>query len=283
MTIDRIALGQFEVYGLRDGFFHLDGGAMFGVVPKALWEKKYPADKKNRIRLGLNSILVKTKKKQVLVETGIGESSGQKFSEYYSVEREPGLVASLQKLGYQVDDIDFVVNTHLHFDHCGGNTYKDKDGQFVPTFPKAKYVIQRGEWEYALHPSERDKQSYLEQCFLPLEKHGLLLLVHGDKEITEGVSVIQAPGHTASHQCLKVCSESMVLFFLGDLVPTSAHIGLSYIMSYDLFPLETLENKKKVFEQAIREDWILAFNHDPHHFFGKVKETKGKFSFEPLK
>jgi glyoxylase-like metal-dependent hydrolase (beta-lactamase superfamily II) len=283
MMVDRVTLGQFEIYGLRDGFFHLDGGAMFGVVPKALWEKKYPADKKNRIRLGLNSILVNTQRKLVLVETGIGESSGQKFSEYYSVERKPGLVPSLQKLGYQVDDIDFVVNTHLHFDHCGGNTHKDKDGQFVPTFPKAKYVIQRGEWEYALHPSERDRQSYLEQCFLPLEKHGLLLLVHGDKEITEGVSVIQVPGHTAFHQGLEVCSEGRVLFFLGDLVPTSAHIGLSYIMSYDLFPLSTLENKKRVFEQAIREDWILAFNHDPQHFFGKVKEMNGKFAFEPLK
>jgi len=283
MTKDRIALGQFEIYGLRDGFFHLDGGAMFGVVPKTLWERKYPADDKNRIRLGLNSILVKTKKSLVLVETGIGSALDQKFSEYYSVERKPGLVLSLQKLGYQADDIDFVVNTHLHFDHCGGNTHKDENGQDVPTFPKAKYVIQRGEWEYALHPNERDKQSYLEQTFLPLEKHGLLLLVYGEAEITEGVVVTPVPGHTANHQCLKVSSEGKVFFFLGDLVPTSAHIGLSYIMSYDLFPLDTLENKKKIYEQAIREDWVLGFCHDSQHFFGKVKKRDSKYAFEQLK
>ena len=283
MTIDKVTIGQFEIYGLRDGFFHLDGGAMFGVVPKVLWEKKCPADEENRIRLGLNSILVKTKKSLALVDTGIGSCLDKKFSEYYSVERKPGLVPSIQKLGYEVDDIDFVVNTHLHFDHCGGNTSKDEKGQDVPTFPRAKYVIQKGEWEYALHPSERDRQSYLLHTFLPLAKHSLLLLVDGNKEISEGVSVISVPGHTAFHQCLKVSSEGKVLFFLGDLAPTSAHIGLSYIMSYDLFPLDTLENKKKVFEQAMKENWILAFNHDPQYFFGRVKKINGKYAFDQLR
>jgi glyoxylase-like metal-dependent hydrolase (beta-lactamase superfamily II) len=283
MTIDRISLGQFEIYGLRDGFFFLDGGAMFGVVPKTLWEKKYLADEKNRIKLALNSILIKTAKELILVETGIGGDLDPKFYEYYSVERKPGLVLSLEKLGYQAEDIDFVVNTHLHFDHCGGNTSKNEKGEDVPTFPKARYIIQKGEWEDALHPSERDKASYLEQNFLPLEKYGLLQLVDGNKEISEGVEVIVVPGHTSRHQCLKVSTGGKVFFFLGDLVPTSAHVGLSYIMSYDLFPQQTLENKREYFEQAIEEDWILAFNHDPEHFFGKVKKVNNKYTFEALK
>jgi len=282
MTIDRISLGQFEIYGLRDGFFFLDGGAMFGVVPKTLWEKKFPADEKNRIKLALNSILIKTAKELILVETGIGGDLDPKFNDYYSVERKPGLVLSLEKLGYQGEDIDLVVNTHLHFDHCGGNTSKNEKGEDAPTFPKARYIIQKGEWEYALHPSQRDKASYLEQNFLPLEKHGLLQLVDGNKEISEGVEVIVVPGHTSRHQCLKISTGGKVCFFLGDLVPTSAHVGLSYIMSYDLFPQQTLENKRVYFEQAIEEDWILAFNHDPEHFFGKVKKVNNKYTFEAL-
>jgi glyoxylase-like metal-dependent hydrolase (beta-lactamase superfamily II) len=282
MTIDRISLGKFEIYGLRDGFFFLDGGAMFGVVPKTLWEKKFPADEKNRIKLALNSILIKTAKELILVETGIGGDLDPKFYDYYSVERKPGLMLSLEKLGYQAEDIDLVVNTHLHFDHCGGNTSKNEKGEDAPTFPKARYIIQKGEWECALHPSERDKASYLEQNFLPLEKHGLLQLVDGNKEISEGVEVIVVPGHTSRHQCLKVSTGGKVFFFLGDLVPTSAHVGLSYIMSYDLFPQETLESKKRYFEQAIEEDWMLAFNHDPEHFFGKVKKVNNKYTFEAL-
>jgi glyoxylase-like metal-dependent hydrolase (beta-lactamase superfamily II) len=282
MTIDRISLGQFEIYGLRDGFFHLDGGAMFGVVPKILWEKKFPADEKNRIKLALNSILIKTEKALILVETGIGSDLDPKFYDYYSVERKPGLVLSLKKLGYQAEDIDFVINTHLHFDHCGGNTYKNEKGEDVPTFPQARYIIQKGEWEYALHPTERDKPSYLGKNFLPLERQELLQLVDGDKEISEGVEVIVIPGHTACHQCVKASSGGKVFFFLGDLVPTSAHVGLPYIMSYDLFPQETVENKKKYFDQAIEEDWILAFNHDPEHFFGKVKKVNKKYTFGPL-
>ncbi|MBA7492381.1 putative quorum-quenching lactonase YtnP [subsurface metagenome] len=279
MTIDRIILDNFEIHCLRDGFFHLDGGAMFGIVPKILWEKKCGADSKNRIKLGLNSMLINTRKELILVETGMGAEIDQKFFDFYSVERKPGLIASLQKLGFQAEDINFVINTHLHFDHCGGNTLRDEKGEFVPTFPKAKYIIQKGEWEYALNPSERDRESYLTQNFLPIEKHGLLQLMDGNAEISKGVEVLLVPGHTSHHQCVKVYSEGKVLFYLGDLVPTSAHVGLSYVMGYDLFPLDTIKSKKKIFEQAIEEDWILFFTHDPFYFFGKVKKIKNKFQF----
>lgn len=283
MRIEKIALGGFEIYGLTDGNFYLDGGTMFGVVPKILWEKKSPADKKNRIKLALNSILIKIKKELILVETGIGSKLSQEFSEIYAVKRKPGLLASLRELGFEPEDIHFVINTHLHFDHCGGNTLENERGQIVPTFPKAKYIIQKGEWEFALNPNERDSPSYLVENFLPLEKYGLLELIEGDREIREGVKAVLAPGHTAFHQCVKVESEGKILFYLGDMVPTSTHIGLSYIMSYDLFPLETLANKKRFYEQAIKEDWIFAFDHDPAHYFGKVKKINNKYEFKTLK
>lgn len=283
MRIDRILLGKFEIQAFRDGFFHLDGGAMFGVVPKVLWEKKCIVDRKNRIRLGMNSMLIDTKKELILVETGMGGEIDPKFIDFYSVERKPGLVPSMQERGYQTEDIGYVINTHLHFDHCGGNTFRNEQGEFVPSFPRAKYIIQKGEWEYALHPSERDKESYSSQNFLPLEKRGCLQLVDGDTEIIQGVEVLLISGHTSRHQCVRIRSEGKVLFYLGDLVPTSAHIGLSYVMSYDLFPLDTIENKKKIFEQAIEEDWILFFTHDPHYFFGKVRKDKNKYRFQAFK
>lgn len=282
MIIDRLRLGDFDIYGLTDGYFYLDGGAMFGVVPKTLWEKKCPADAKNRIKLALNSILVKTPQALVLVETGIGTKIDQKFRGIYCVEKEPGLVASLSRLGFKPEEIDFVINTHLHFDHCGGNTFRNEKGEAVPTFSRARYIIQKGEWEAARFPNEREKSSYLAENFLPLEEYGLVDLVEGDSRITTGVDVVLAPGHTSRHQCVRVHSKGRVLFYLGDLVPTSAHIGLSYIMSYDLYPLETLETKKKFYEQAIAEDWILAFVHDPLHFFGKVARKNHKYEFVSL-
>jgi glyoxylase-like metal-dependent hydrolase (beta-lactamase superfamily II) len=282
MTIDHISIGAFQIFGLRDGFFYLDGGSMFGVVPKVLWNKKAPADPKNRIKLGLNSILIDSREALVLVDTGIGTSAKEKFYEFYSVDNKPGLVSSLQKKGYTSDEIDYVINTHLHFDHCGGNTRRSPTGEWIPTFPKAEYIIQKGEWEYALHPGERDKESYFTRNFLPLEKHGRLKLVKGKRKVCKGVEVFLAGGHTSHHQCVKVFSEGKILLFLGDLVPTSAHVGLPYVMSYDLFPLETMKNKKMIFDQAIEENWVFAFNHDPHHFFGQVKKIKGKYHFQPI-
>ncbi|MGQ9672990.1 MAG: MBL fold metallo-hydrolase [Candidatus Aminicenantales bacterium] len=282
MMVERLHLGNFDIYGLRDGYFYLDGGAMFGVVPRTLWEKKCPPDSKNRIKLALNSVLVRTPEALVLIETGIGPKTDQKFAEIYGIERQPGLLISLQAAGFSPEDVHFVVNTHLHFDHCGGNTYRNEKGRVVPTFPRARYIIQKGEWESATHPNEREKKSYIADNFLPLEEFGQLELVDGTKEITPGVEVVVATGHTARHQGVKIHSHGETLFYLGDLVPTSAHVGLSYIMSYDLYPLDTLETRKRLYEQAIAENWILAFVHDPAHYFGRLRRRDGKYEFVPL-
>ncbi len=283
MTAAKISLGQFTVYGLRDGYFYLDGGAMFGVVPKVIWEKIYTPDSQNRIQMGLNSLLIETPEESILLETGIGPELDPKYRKFYSVEQEPGLLGELDKLGFHAQDIDFVINSHLHFDHCGGNTVKKSDGEVIPAFFNAQYIIQKGEWDYAQEPCYRDKPSYLPDSFLPLAEHGCLRLVDGDTQFTGGVEVMMASGHTSHHQCVRIASENEVLFFLADMVPMSGHVGLSYIMSYDLFPLETLENKRKYFDRAIAEDWTVAFVHDPQHFFGKIEKKNDKYVFLPLK
>ena len=282
MSLNHLFLGKFKIYGLRDGFFYLDGGAMFGVVPKVLWQKKYPADKENRIKLGLNSLLIDTGQSLVLVETGAGADLKQKIVEYYSLERETGLIEELKNLGVGVDDIDYVINTHLHFDHCGGNTVKKKSEEFIPVYSQAKYIIQKIEWKTALNPSARDKPSYLPEYFGPLKENGLLQLEEGISEVTTGVEVIPVSGHTAGHQCVKIYAEDQVIFFLGDLIPTSAHINLPYIMSYDLYPLETLKNKDIYLKQAVEEEWIIALNHDADYFFGRVAMKNGKYIFIPM-
>jgi len=282
MTINNINLGHFTIQGLRDGYFALDGGPMFGVMPKTIWEKTFPADELNRIHFGLNSILIKTQSAQILVDTGIGTIIPEKFLQYLCVDQAPGLVQSLKNLGSDPEDIDFVINTHLHFDHCGGNTRKDEEERILPVFPKAKYIIQKGEWDYGLNPIYRDMVSYFDQTYAPLQGFGLLQLVNGEESVAEGVSVILTPGHTSHHQSVIVESAGKKLAFLGDAIPTSAHVGLGYIASLDLFPMTTIEIKTKILDQAVEEDWIIALAHDPGHYFGKVQKSKNKFIFEPL-
>lgn len=277
-----LAVGKCRIFGLRDGFFHLDGGAMFGVVPKVIWQKKFPADQKNNIKLGLNCFLIEAAGERILLETGIGSLLDPKYREHYVVEQEPGLIDALESIGVKAEDVDIVINSHLHFDHCGGNTKRDEKGHIVPSFPNARYVVQKGEWAYALNPFSRDKPSYIRDCFQPLRDQGWMDFVDGGAEIRPGLEVCLAPGHTKFHQCVKIVSGGETLFFLADMVPTSGHVGMSYIMSYDLYPVETLENKQRFFEQAIAEDWTVAFGHDPNLFFGKIAHEKNKYVFRPL-
>ena len=276
----KLQLGDIELHILSDGTFRLDGGAMFGVVPKVLWRKLVPCDRKNRIPMGLNVLLIRTRNELVLVDTGIGDKFNRKFEKIYAVERSGGLLHSLRQLGYAPEDIDIVVNTHLHFDHCGGNTVRKGD-EVLATFPRAIYMIQRGEWEDALHPDSRSRASYLPENFLPLEEQGRLRLIDGDTPVAPGVRTCVTGGHTRYHQIVVVESRRKRAAFLGDLVPTRHHLRTPYVMGYDLYPVETMRRKKEILRQALREGWLLIFEHDSVTRAGYLTEKDGRLALEP--
>ncbi len=269
-----LELGELRVSVLNDGFQRLDGGAMFGVVPKPLWERKIAPDDRNRIRLALRCLLVETPEGPLLVDTGIGakeEVLDPKFCDIYGVTREGGLLAELAALGVAPAAVRLVVNTHLHFDHCGGNTSLDASGAVVPTFPNARYVAVRGEWEDALNATERSRASYRSHNFLPLERTGQLELVEPGTTIAPGIAYEHAPGHTRFHQCVRIAGGGEAALFCADLVPTAAHLPYPYIMAYDLYPLDTLATKKRLLTRAAREGWRLILEHEPGCPVGRVR------------
>ena len=271
-----IELGDVKVHLLNDGRFALDGGAMYGVVPRALWEKHDPPDEKNRVTLGLNIALVETGGKKVLVDTGIGDKWSDKERAIYRIDRSTTLLDSLRALGYAPEDIDVVINTHLHFDHSGGNTLL-RDGKVVPTFPKARYVVQMGEWEDATHPNERNRASYLEPNYVPLAEARQLETVQGQAEVAPNVHVVPVGGHTAYHQMVIVEGGRQALVIPTDLVPTASHLPLPYIMGYDLFPVGTLEAKRRVLKDAAERGSTLLFYHDAKTPLGRIKLEKDRY------
>ena len=266
-------LGNFELLALSDGTFALDGGQMFGVVPKTLWEKKLPADARNRVRLGLNCLLVRTGRHNVLIETGIGDKFNAKYSDIYGIEKTTTLPDQLREAGLALGDIDIVINTHLHFDHCGWNTRRE-NGRVIPTFPRARYFVQLGEWEHALHPTERDKASYVLEFFRTAEIQTEFL--EGNGEIVPGVRVEVASGHTRDLQCVWIESEGQSACFISDLVPTRAHLPYPWIMSFDLYPLETLANRHRLLPQLLERDALVIFPHDPEVPWARLEEIDGK-------
>jgi glyoxylase-like metal-dependent hydrolase (beta-lactamase superfamily II) len=275
-----LKLGDLEFHVLVDGYVALDGGAMFGVVPKALWEKKIPSDSRNRIRLAMNCLLVHAGGKRILVETGMGAKMSPKLRDIYGVEG-PFLNDRLADHGLDPSEIDIVINTHLHFDHCGGNTHVEKD-KVVAAYPNAKYVVQRGEFEHAKHPNERDRVSYMHENYEPLASAKLALL-EADRAIAPGVELIRIPGHTANMQCVKLTGGGKTAFFLADLVPTTAHLPLPWIMGFDLYPMTTLENKKKWIPELIHEGWIALFCHDSKTQAAYIRERDGHWETELVK
>ena len=273
-------LGDLEFHVISDGHLRLDGGAMFGVIPRTMWERKMPPDARHRITLSMNCLLVRAGGKLIVVETGAGDKLDPKLREIYGVDG-PHLTDGLQNYGVRPEDVDIVINTHLHFDHCGGNTRRESD-KLVPAFPIAQYIVQKGEFDHAMRPNERDRASYFSENFASLHAVGRFSLVEGDAVVAPGVELIRVPGHTADMQCVKLTGGGKTAFLFADLVPTTAHLPLAWIMGYDLYPMTTLENKKRWIPQVLREGWLALFAHDPRVPAAYLRDRDGKWEAEPV-
>ena len=269
----RITLGDFELTALSDGIYHLDGGAFFGVIPKALWSRKATADDKNLVPTGLNSVLVRTGDKNILIETGIGNKLPEKMAQIFGQPAK--LLERLNATGVAPEQIDIVINSHLHFDHCGWNTVRE-NGAIKPTFPRATYYVQEGEWKHA-HEGLRDSVSYLHENYDPLVESGQMRLLGGNQEIAPGVSVEVFPGHTRDLQGILIQSGGKTACYISDLIPTSMHLDLNWVMAFDLYPVESVASRKRYYARAIPEKWLTMFTHDPRVPWGYVeKDERGK-------
>jgi len=269
----RVSIGDFELTSLSDGIYHLDGGSYFGVVPKTLWSRKLPANEKNLVPSGLNSVLVRTGDKNILIETGIGNKLSEKMAQIYG--QPAGLLDSLDAAGLAPEDIDIVIDSHLHFDHCGWNTVR-RNGAIAATFPKAKYYTQEGEWKHA-HENQRDGVSYFTENYDPLVESGQMQLLRGNAEIAPGISVEVYPGHTRDLQAIMVRSGGQTACYISDLIPTSNHLDLNWVMAYDLYPVESIESRKRFYSRAIPERWLVMFTHDHQIPWGYLeKDERGK-------
>lgn len=269
--------GDFRVEIISDTEFKLDGGAMFGVVPRVLWEKICPPDESNRIQMQTHCLFVETRGEKILIETGMGEKWTEKQSKIYGVNRaKPFAETIFEQTNYKPEDITIVVNTHLHFDHCGGNTIFDETGAIVPAFPNARYFVSQSEFEHAENPFERDRASYISDNWEALKKSGQLELKPDIYDVVEGITMTEMRGHNGSMQTVKIESGSETLYSFSDVLPTTAHLPLPWIMGYDLFPLETLENKKRLLPQALAENWLCWFYHDFNAPLCRLSENDGK-------
>jgi glyoxylase-like metal-dependent hydrolase (beta-lactamase superfamily II) len=274
-----LAIGEARAAVLHDGTIALDGGAMFGVVPRVVWEKRDPPDERNRVTLGLNVALIESGGQRVLVDTGMGDRWSEKEVRMYRIDRSTTLLGGLRACGLGPEDIDVVVNTHLHFDHAGGNTRREGD-RLVPTFPRARYVVQRGEWDDATHPHERNRASYRADDFVPVAAAGQLDLIDGEAEVAPGVRAVRVGGHTTHHQMVVVESGGQTLVVPTDLLPTSSHLPLPFVMGYDLFPVATLEAKRKLLDAAVAGGWRILFYHDPRTPLGRVRREGDGYTLE---
>jgi len=283
VIVTTFALGRMRCHALEAGRQHLDGGAMFGVVPKPLWEKRIPADARNRIPLAMRCLLLEHPDGLVLIDTGLGNKENEKFRDIYGIENAGAesrtqLEDALRQLGHRPEEIRWVINSHLHFDHAGGNTWRDAAGTVAPVFPKARYIAQRRELDFAHRTNERTAASYLPPNFDPVE----FTLIDGEREVLPGIRCLPTPGHVPYHQSILVESGGERLCYLADLVPTSAHLPLPWIMGYDLEPLVTLETRRALYRRAEGEGWLLFFEHDPGIITGRLgREGKGFGLVEP--
>lgn len=269
-------VGEADVYSLTDGLFRLDGGSMFGSVPKVLWQSVAPADEDNRIQLRINPLLIRLHDKNILVETGMWDQGGEKFERMYALERDETVFRGLSELGLAPEDIDLVVNTHLHFDHCGRNVGLTGE----PTFPNARYIVQAQELQDATHPHERNRASYIPETFRPIMEADLFDVVEGETELLPGLKVLPLPGHNLGQQGVVLESGGQTLVYTADLVATTAHAPYPYVMGFDLYPVTCLETRKKYFPQWFEQQAIICTPHDPQVPFARLVEGKRGFTLE---
>jgi glyoxylase-like metal-dependent hydrolase (beta-lactamase superfamily II) len=281
-----VTLGAWTIHLIQAGGMRLDGGAMFGVVPKPLWERRIPADERNRIPMGMRCALVEHDVGLVLIDSGAGNKEDAKFADIYGLEnaaadRRTMLESGIRAAGHAPEDVALVVNTHLHFDHAGGNTYRDDAGAVRLSFPNARYVVQHGEYHYATHTNERTGASYFARNFVPVFEAGRLDLLEGEHEIAAGLRAIPTPGHVPFHQSILLSSRGEHAFYLADLAPTAAHLPLPWIMGYDVEPLVTLETKRRIFKRALDEGWRMLFEHDATVAAGRLAYDGKNYSLAP--
>jgi methylmalonyl-CoA epimerase len=274
-AVSRYALGDLELISVNDGFFRLDGGAMFGVIPKPLWAPKAPPDERNRILLAMRPLIVKGAR-TMIIDAGAGDKENQKFRDIYGLDGSERLDRSLAEAGLTVDDIDIVLASHLHFDHAGGFTVRDASGRLRPRFPRAQYIVRRGEWDDATHPNARTKGSYFLDNYVPLAEAGVLQLVDEDQTIMPGVRVRRTGGHTPHHQIVLIESGKQSAAFVADMMPTTAHLPDVWVMGYDLNPLETMSVRHQFVHEAIEKGTLVFFEHDPAIAAGYLQEKDGK-------
>jgi glyoxylase-like metal-dependent hydrolase (beta-lactamase superfamily II) len=269
--------GDYRVEIIRYCEFRLDGGAMFGVVPRNLWARLCPPDDQNRIRMNMNCLFVEGAGERILIDTGIGEKWGDKQRAMFGIDRARSFDETLQaNAGVRSSEITIVVNTHLHFDHAGGNSVMNEAGRAVPAFPNARYFVSRAEYEHAESPHERDRASYFPDNWRPMQESGQLELKEDNYEVVPGLTMETYTGHNRSMQCPRLERDGQTLFGFADLVPTRAHVPYAWVMGYDLYPVETVEAKKKLLPQAARENWTCLFYHDADQPLGRIVEEAGK-------
>jgi glyoxylase-like metal-dependent hydrolase (beta-lactamase superfamily II) len=282
VSAGRLRLGRLELHPILDGYFALDGGAMFGVVPKVLWEKAAPPDARNRIRLAMRAWAVTGGDAVTLIDAGVGDKLDARTADIYGFDRSRHLDHGLADAGLTAADVDLVVASHLHFDHAGGFTARGSDDAVRPRFPNARYTVRRGEWEDATHPHERNRASYFAENYLPLANAGVLDLMDADGPVTDGIRVRRTGGHTMHHQVVQIESDGRVAVFAADLLPTTAHLPLAYIMAYDLYPMDTLAFKRAFLREAVEREYLILFEHDPTIAAGYLREEKGRLRVEQV-
>jgi glyoxylase-like metal-dependent hydrolase (beta-lactamase superfamily II) len=273
-------LGEFEIFSVSGGSFKLDGGAMFGVVPRVMWERRLRPDDRSRIPLAMRPLVVEADWGRMLIDCGAGDKMTPKQVDIYGLN--PGLDGALDSVGLTTESFDVVLPTHLHFDHFGGATRRDASGALVPRFPGASHPIRRAEWEDATHPHDRNRASYLQDDFAPLLPAGVVVFFEGDHAVRPGVRVVRTGGHTGQHQIVYLESGGRTAVFTADLIPTTAHIDDAWLMGYDLFPMETLAFKKRFIREAIDGEFLIFFEHDPVVAAGYIREKDGRRYVEPV-